>query len=227
MAFIKLDRAMFENKMWFAEPFTKAQAWIDLIGMANYADKTKYYNGKFHKIMRGQLVTSQRTLAERWKWSKTKVQTYIQTLVQADMLTADYTNKWTVLTVVNYAKYQDWQTAEKTTEKTAKQTAERPQTRPQQDLQEEIKKERNKKSSSARARVPTMDEVVTFVQEEDLTVDPKQFVNYYDAFGWEMNGEPIKNWKAVCRKWSKNEQASTGGVSDLVQAWVNGEISYD
>lgn len=72
-----------------------------------------------------------------------------------------------------------------------------------------------------------MDEVDAFIQEENLTVDAKRFVNYYDAFGWEMNGEPIKNWKAVCRKWSENEQASTGGVSDLVQAWVNGEISYD
>lgn len=145
MAFIKLDRAMFENKMWFAEPFTKAQAWIDLIGMANFADKTKYYNGKFHKIKRGQIVTSQRTLADRWKWSKTKVRTYIQTLIEAEMLTADNTNRWTTLTVVNYAKYQDRQTAERPQNGPPKdhgKTAERPQ----KDLQEEYKEDKERKN---------------------------------------------------------------------------------
>ena len=28
---IKLHRSMFDNDLWTAEPFTKGQAWIDLI----------------------------------------------------------------------------------------------------------------------------------------------------------------------------------------------------
>ena len=200
MAFIKLDRDLFESKLWLAEPFTKAQAWVDLIAMANFADKTKYYRGTFHKIKRGQVVTSQRTLAERWKWSKAKVATFIRTLVDAEMVTTDNTNRWTVLTIVNYAKYQD------------KPTTKRPQTNPQSDheatterpqkgLQEEYK---NKEIPSV--YIPTRAELSAYVSEDGLQADADAIYDYYESVGWEINGKPIKDWRAVCRRWKQYDE---------------------
>ena len=38
--FIKLPRHIIEDSHYFSEPFTRTQAWVDLIILANYQDTT-------------------------------------------------------------------------------------------------------------------------------------------------------------------------------------------
>lgn len=200
MAFIKLDRELFDSPLWLSEPFTKAQAWVDLIAMANYADKTKYYKGDFQKIKRGQIVTSQRTLAERWKWSKSKVATYIRALERAEMVSTDNTNRWTVLTIVNYAFYQD------------SKTTKRPQIGPREDHDETTQKPRKglqeeyKERKEGKIYIPSRADITDYVTEEGLRADPDAIFDYYESVGWEINGKPIKDWRAVCRRWKQYEE---------------------
>ena len=35
---IKLHRTLQDNKLWYSEPLTKGQAWVDLILLANHKD---------------------------------------------------------------------------------------------------------------------------------------------------------------------------------------------
>ena len=213
MGFIKLDRALFENPLWTAEPFTKAQAWVDLIQLANFADKTKYYRGSFHEIKRGQIVTSQRTLAERWKWSKAKVATFIRTLEDAAMVTTDNTNRWTVLTIVNYAKYQDGPTT-KRPQKRPQNDHEATTERPQKGLQEEYK---NKETPNG-VYIPTRGELADYVREEGLDADPDEIFDYYEAVGWRVGSKPVKDWKALCRKWRSYEKPKKKQTFDEMMA---------
>ena len=37
-SFFTIDRKLLEEELWLAEPFTKGQAWLDLIGRASYKD---------------------------------------------------------------------------------------------------------------------------------------------------------------------------------------------
>lgn len=202
--FFKIERDFMSSPFWLSEEFTKPQAWIDLIGMANYADKTKFYKGVFQSVKRGQIVTSQQALADRWKWSRHRVSDFLRTLEAANMVTTERTTHGTLVTVVNYGFYQDAGTAKGTTKGRRKDGA-GTLSGHQTDIQEEIKKDINiqeRENPAVAGGVPlSVEEVSAFVQEETLAVDPNAFWNYYEAVGWTVGKKPVRDWKALCRTW--------------------------
>lgn len=52
---------------------------------------------------------------------------------------------------------------------------------------------------------PTLEELLAFVKKENLSVDPHKFYEHYESANWTTNGEPIHDWRAVCRSWNKTE----------------------
>ena len=36
-------------------------------------------------------------------------------------------------------------------------------------------------------------------------INPEQFYDYYEANGWKINRNPMKDWKATVRNWERNE----------------------
>lgn len=75
--YIKIWENIRKSKLWPETKFSKFEAWIDLILMANGED----CEWKGIKIKRGCLVTSQRKLAKKWGWSATTVNRFIDILV--------------------------------------------------------------------------------------------------------------------------------------------------
>ena len=74
------------------------------------------------------------------------------------------------------------------------------------------KGETNNNDSRARARgkpfvKPTVDEVYAYIREKGYAFDASQFIAYYDANGWKVGRNPMKDWKAACVTWQKREQA--------------------
>ena len=98
MGFFKVDRALLEHELWLKEPFTKGQAWLDMVGRANYED-----NGT---IKRGQFPTSALKLAERWQWHRSKVRRFLDMLVEMEMIAYESSQKGIIITILNYEKYQ-------------------------------------------------------------------------------------------------------------------------
>ena len=197
--FFKIERDFLGSPFWLSEEFTKPQAWIDLIGLANYADKTKYYKGTFQKVKRGQIVTSQQALANRWKWSRHRVSDFLRTLEAAEMVTTERTTNGTLLTVVNYGFYQSDGSAK------GPRTGQRKDAGGtldghRRDIQEESKE--RKEIKKGYTTPPTRADVAAYIEEKGLQVDPDRFMDYYEAIGWEINGRPIKDWRAACRRWS-------------------------
>lgn len=88
--------------------FTRLEAWVDLILMVNHSDRKIRLGNDLYYVKRGQKITSIRKLSLRWKWSKEKVTSFLHLLEKDDMIIRQPDTKKTVLTVVNYAKYQDW-----------------------------------------------------------------------------------------------------------------------
>lgn len=118
---IKLYRQIQDNMLWTdSEPFDRRSAWIDLIMMANVQTKEILYRGQLIRIKRGQVYTSIRKLAARWRWSRDKVNRFIKTLIKAHMLEHDTrTQSATLLTIV---KYEDFQSRADTNKATNKAT---------------------------------------------------------------------------------------------------------
>ena len=104
--YIKLYRSLFDNDIWFLEPFTKAQAWIDLIGNTNHKDNEINIRGNMVKIERGQIGWSELTMAKRWTWSRDKVRRFLKWLETRQQIKQQKTNLTTVITILNYELYQ-------------------------------------------------------------------------------------------------------------------------
>lgn len=117
----RVYRDLLTEELWTSEPFTTGQAWIDLIGLANYADTERIYRGKYQQIQRGQIATSIRWLAQRWHWSREKTVRTLKTFEMAKMLTMETTTNGTVLTLENYDKYQGGPATKPTTTSTSTQ----------------------------------------------------------------------------------------------------------
>lgn len=103
---IKLSRKIQESAFWDEKPFSKSIAWVDLLLLANYEDKKAFLNGQLVICRRGDVNLSIKELAERWGWSRHKVSDFLNLLEQDMMVTQKRTSKRTVITIVNYDKYQ-------------------------------------------------------------------------------------------------------------------------
>lgn len=73
---IKLYRQLQDCPIWYGERFSKGQAWVDLLMLANHSDKKIMFNGDFTTIQRGQYLTSMVKLSEKWKWNRKIPPTY-------------------------------------------------------------------------------------------------------------------------------------------------------
>jgi hypothetical protein len=53
---------------------------------------------------------------------------------------------------------------------------------------------------------PNLEEVKKYCFERNRGVDPDKFWNYYEANGWKIGKNPMKNWQAAVRTWEKNSE---------------------
>ena len=104
---ICLHRKIQECDIWRDKPFSRGQAWIDLLLLANHEDKKIMFDGNLIKVERGQRITSMRKLSDRWGWSRAKVVKFLDVLEAEQMITRKSDKKKTLLTIENYAFYQD------------------------------------------------------------------------------------------------------------------------
>jgi hypothetical protein len=111
---IKLYRSSFENRLYFDEPFTRFQAWIDLLLLANHKDGSFFKRGNIVKVPRGTVARSMKELADRWQWSEAKVSRFIQFLESEYIrqVKAQKSNVTTLITILNYDRYQTNEGAE-------------------------------------------------------------------------------------------------------------------
>ena len=144
---VKFHRKLFDNKMWLSEPFTKAQAWVDLFGNVNHKAGSFWVRGNEVKIERGQLGWSELTMSKRWQWSRDKVRRFLKWLELEGNIRQQKDSRTTIITVIKYDLYQ----TDKTTEK--QQT--RQQTIHKQELYKNDKNE--KKKQKLQGDVPSLD----------------------------------------------------------------------
>lgn len=103
---ISLHRKIQENWLWEDKPFSKGQAWLDLLLMVNHEDKKIMLGNELIEVKRGSRITSIRYLCDRWGWSNTKVKNFLNLLQNDNMIVVKSDTKKTTLTVVNYNDYQ-------------------------------------------------------------------------------------------------------------------------
>lgn len=118
---ISIHRKIQDNLIWEDKPFSRGQAWIDLLLLANHEDRQVLFNGNAIQVKRGEKITSLRQLSERWGWSVTKVKKFLNLLSDEKMISYKSDSKKTVYSIVNYEVYQDNENTKSNTEITLKE----------------------------------------------------------------------------------------------------------
>lgn len=134
-SYIKLDRGLKRNPLWLEKPFSKGQAWVDLLMLAQGVELEKHYRGHVQHQKTGTVYTSINYLSTRWGWYRTKVYRFFDTLINLEMVeiqgwsrndtskrsrndtsdsTKNSTTNGTIITIVNWALYQDSSTKDDT-----------------------------------------------------------------------------------------------------------------
>lgn len=104
---LKLHRQLQDNPLWLSEPFSRGQAWVDLMMLANYRDGYVRVRGRRIDVPVGSVARSQNTLAERWQWSRGKVIRFLKELEQDEQIEQKTSHDFNVITICNYKQYQD------------------------------------------------------------------------------------------------------------------------
>ena len=79
------------------------------------------------------------------------------------------------------------------------------------------------KSTTSRFIPPTLEQVQAYCLERNNLVDPNKWFDFYQAKGWMVGKNKMKDWKAAVRTWEKesgfknnpNEPNDNGGFTEL------------
>ena len=201
--YIKLWRKISDNALWTNEPFSRGQAWVDLVGLANHNDGFIRIRGMKVKIKRGQVGWSERRLGERWSWSRGKVRRFINELKTVQQIEHQKNNVTSTITIINYDLYQG--------DGPQNGTTDGPQTDHRQYPNKNGKKEKKEKKRiqpPPQASISILDDATTLQEfrqefpEVHITEEIRKMQDYVLA-----HGRTYKDYKAFARNWLR--KAST------------------
>ena len=216
-SWIRLHRKLMDDPLYFAEPFTKMQAWIDLLLLANFADRVTFIRGNRVTIKRGQVAYSREWFSGRWRWSRGKIDRFFDMLERENMIGRQKSAVITCISILNYDTYQDNgstdrsvnrsadRSADGTTDETTESTTDGTQHNNIYIDNNNNKKEKNKikKESAAEFVRPSTAEVAAYMAAQGTPIDAARFVDYYEAKGWSVGNAQMRDWRAVARMWAR------------------------
>lgn len=233
--YIKLYRKCLENEFFLEKPFDRWRAFEYLLISARYKPSRVILKGQVIELDTGQLIVSEKQLAEKWGWSRGKVRRYILLLESLGMVQVNGTALGTVLTIENYTKYQCEQTAngtalgttDGTSDSTSLGTSDGTHIKKVKKVKKD-KKVNNIYITRARAREtntrftpPDVQDVKAYCLERKNNVDPEKFIDFYEAKGWMVGKNRMKDWRAAVRNWERN-----GASKSTAQTTQQGRLDW-
>ncbi len=202
--YIKLFRKLIRWG-WYQDSVVKS-LFLHCLLMASFKD----FSWMEQRLKSGQFVTSYKRLAEDLGFSVQQIRTALKKLESTGEITSTSTNKFTVITVVNWENYQSEEDTSNTNSNnpiTNEQQTSNKRTTNEQQHRKNIKNNKKiKNSSNARARVPQLSEILSFVSKEGLNVDGEKFFKHYSKNGWQTeDGKKITDWQKLLRVWDSKE----------------------
>jgi hypothetical protein len=204
---IKLHRSIKEHWLYTEDRvFSKFEAWNDILLSVNFSDAKQVIKGKIYNIKRGESTMSLETWAKRWNWDKSKVRRFL-TLLQSDgMIVLVSDNITTHLTVCNYGSYQDERNASETQMKRRRNADEIQMTPIKEEEEEQEQKE-------SKFKKPTIEEISLYMEEQGMNNIAERFYNHYEAKGWMIGKNKMKDWRASVRTWKDGNLKTTTTIN--------------
>lgn len=97
-----MDNPLYKQK----RKFSKFEAWIDILLSVNHKEGKVLIDYSVETVKRGEFITSEVKLANKWNWDRKTVRKFLTLLQQEEMILKSSTKRWTSITVINWDKYQ-------------------------------------------------------------------------------------------------------------------------
>ena len=215
--YLKLYRSM-TTWEWYKDTNTKI-VFLHLLLNANW-EPSRYMG---HDVPKGGLVVGRKKLAEELGISEQTVRTALEHLKSTNEITIKSTNKFSIVTIVNWDKFQGCE-EEITNKVTNETTNSQPTTNQQLTTEEEYKNIRtkeyikeNKTDKSVLSKKvpdrniipPTLEMVKAYCEERKNGIDAQHFIDFYESRGWMIGKVKMKNWQAAVRTWEGTRKQET------------------
>ena len=102
---IKLHRGIFDH--WIASDPDYFCVWLRMLTEANFEDKKHLFNGSLLEIKRGQIIFGLEAWSAKTGVTIAKLRKLLEMLENDKMINRQKTNKYSLISIVNYALYQD------------------------------------------------------------------------------------------------------------------------
>lgn len=208
--FIVIQRKLLDWQWW--DNTNGLGLWIHILVDANWKDG--WFMGD--RIPRGSFATSIKHLSEETDLSEKCVRNWLKKFENAGQISVKGTNRYTLITVINYAKYQDipLEKGEQDTEQDTKQSTDQSteqSTDNRTNKQSNNKKKEeftnvNSKKEKPRFVPPTVEEVREYCYSRHSIIDPEAFVAFYESKNWMVGKNKMSSWKSAIVTWEKKEQ---------------------
>ena len=226
---IKLHRTLLEHPFWLSEPFTKAQAWVDLILLANHRPDFFFAAGQKVPVDRGQVGRSLLTLGKRWKWSRGKVNRFMSFLEKEAMISLETGQHSSIVTICNYNTFQ----RPDKDSSTSNGTPDGHQTDTKQDTNKNVNNDKNGKKLIK----PDILELTEAFKEKRCPhpqAEAQSFLDYYESVGWQVGkNKKMMSWRGAVGSWMRRKNIdspvvardTTGGIDpDLYKRRTGREL---
>ena len=212
--YIKIHRKLLEWG-WYQDHVAK-EVFLHLILTANFREKE--WMGRM--IGRGQTVTSYAGLAAELGFSVQQIRTAINKLKATGEITSEATNRYTIITIENWEKYQfekEEATSETTAEATSDQQTDNKQTT---NNQQHLKKDKNDKNINNKKKNIEKEKVKNkygeyqnvLLTDEEMDKLRKEFPGDWAEWIERLSsymastGKTYKNHPATIRNWARKDK---------------------
>ena len=69
-------------------------------------------------------------------------------------------------------------------------------------------------TTTKRFKKPTIEEVKQYCNERNNHINAEHFIDYYDANGWKVGKNSMKDWKATIRTWERRDKQNAKPIID-------------
>lgn len=185
--YIRLHRQIVDCPVFRNERMLKI--WIWCLIKATHSERNSMVGLQMVNLKPGQFIFGRLIAAEQLEMPASTVWRNMKTLEAEGMLKIESNNKFSVVTIENWAFYQTDESNKPKKRKTSSKST---------DTDKNVKNDKY-------IVPPTIEMVEQYCLEQKLPINPQKFMDYYESNGWRVGKSKMKDWQATVRSWARRE----------------------